>query len=147
MHELIGRVADERTMSTLEALEETRQASFTRLSGLVHASVPPKVEYKLMTLGLALDAAFHGRKGVGSAKSGGVEQACQSFDDKIGACWKTGPGPPQFEALATKPPSRCSPPSHGFSGPLLLGPPTSVHIRIRRCGTVNMVGASASRPE
>jgi DNA-binding HxlR family transcriptional regulator len=83
--ELIGRVADKWTMLILEVLTERGELRFTRLSetvpgisykmltqtlrsmereGLivrtVHPVIPPKVEYKLTTLGYSLGAAFCG---------------------------------------------------------------------------------------
>ena len=83
--ELIGRVADKWTMLILEVLTERGELRFTRLSefvpgisykmltqtlrsmereGLiertVHPVVPPKVEYRLTSLGLSLGAAFCG---------------------------------------------------------------------------------------
>src|SRR5208282_742757 len=85
VNDLIGRVADKWTMLVLEVLAEKGVLRFTRLSefvegisqkmltqtlrqmerdGLitrtVHPVVPPKVEYKLTTLGLGLGAAFCG---------------------------------------------------------------------------------------
>jgi DNA-binding HxlR family transcriptional regulator len=83
--ELIGRVADKWTMMIIEALTERGELRFTRLSEIipgisykmltqtlrqmereglvvrtVHPVVPPKVEYRLTTLGLSLSAAFCG---------------------------------------------------------------------------------------
>ncbi len=83
--ELIGRIADKWTMLILEVLTERGELRFTRLSeflpgisykmlthtlrsmereGLiqrtVHPIVPPRVEYKLTSLGLTLGAAFCG---------------------------------------------------------------------------------------
>jgi DNA-binding HxlR family transcriptional regulator len=83
--DLIGRVADKWTMLILEVLAEKGVLRFTRLSesvqgisqkmltqtlrqmerdGLitrtVHPVVPPKVEYKLTSIGLSLGAAFCG---------------------------------------------------------------------------------------
>jgi len=82
---LIGRVADKWTMLIIEALTERGELRFTRLSEIipgisykmltqtlrqmereglvvrtVHPVVPPKVEYRLTTLGLSLSAAFCG---------------------------------------------------------------------------------------
>ena len=83
--ELIGRVADKWTMLVIEVLTEKGELRFTRLrefvpavsykmltqtlrsmerEGLVartvHPVIPPKVEYRLTTLGLSLSAAFCG---------------------------------------------------------------------------------------
>lgn len=83
--ELIGRVADKWTMMIIEVLTERGEVRFTRLSEMVpgisykmltqtlrqmereglvvrtvHPVVPPKVEYRLTTLGLSLSAAFCG---------------------------------------------------------------------------------------
>src|SRR6202142_1845739 len=85
VNDLIGRVADKWTMLILEVLAEKGVLRFTRLSesvqgisqkmltqtlrqmerdGLitrtVHPVVPPKVEYKLTSIGLSLGAAFCG---------------------------------------------------------------------------------------
>ncbi|WP_428483515.1 winged helix-turn-helix transcriptional regulator [Rhodopila sp.] len=110
VHELIGRVADKWTMLVLEVLGEHGELRFTRLSELVpgisqkmltqtvrhmerdgflvrtvHAVVPPKVEYKLTTLGLTLGAAFCGVWVWAVENLDGVEQARQAFDDKTRA--------------------------------------------------------------
>lgn len=107
VHELIGRVADKWTMLVLEVLGEYGELRFTRLSELVpgisqkmltqtvrhmerdgllvrtvHAIVPPKVEYKLTTLGLTLGAAFCGVWVWAVENLDGVEQARQAFDGK-----------------------------------------------------------------
>ncbi len=83
--ELIGRVADKWTMMIIEVLTERGEVRFTRLSEMVpgisykmltqtlrpmereglvvrtvHPVVPPRVEYRLTTLGLSLSAAFCG---------------------------------------------------------------------------------------
>jgi len=83
--EVIGRVADKWTMLILEVLTERSELRFTRLSEAVpgisykmltqtlrqmeregfvertvHPVIPPKVEYKLTSLGLSLSAAFCG---------------------------------------------------------------------------------------
>ena len=110
VHELIGRVADKWTMLILEVLNEHGELRFTRLSGLVpgisqkmltqtlrhmerdglvmrtvHAVVPPKVEYRLTTLGLTLGAAFCG-VGVWAVENlDGVEQARLAFARKTAA--------------------------------------------------------------
>ncbi len=107
VHELIGRVADKWTMLVLEVLGEHGELRFTRLSELVpgisqkmltqtlrhmerdgllvrtvHPVVPPKVEYKLTTLGLTLGAAFCGVWVWAVENLDGVEQARQAFDGK-----------------------------------------------------------------
>ena len=83
--QLIGRVADKWTMLVLEALDQGGELRFTELArrvegvsqkmltqtlrgmerdGLVirtvHATVPPRVEYRLTDLGTSLGAAFCG---------------------------------------------------------------------------------------
>ena len=105
VHELIGRVADKWTMLVLEALGEQGELRFTRLSRLVpgvsqkmltqtlrhmerdgllvrtvHPVVPPRVEYKLTTLGLTLGAAFCGVWVWAVENLDGVEQARHAFD-------------------------------------------------------------------
>ena len=107
VHELIGRVADKWTMLVLEVLGEHGELRFTRLSELVpgisqkmltqtvrhmerdgllvrtvHAVVPPKVEYKLTSLGLTLGAAFCGVWVWAVENFDGVEQAREAFDEK-----------------------------------------------------------------
>ena len=111
VHELIGRVADKWTMLVLEVLGEHGELRFTRLSELVpgisqkmltqtvrrmerdgllvrtvHPVVPPKVEYRLTTLGLTLGAAFCGVWVWAVENLDGVEQARQAFDGKTRAC-------------------------------------------------------------
>jgi DNA-binding HxlR family transcriptional regulator len=106
VNDLIGRVADKWTMLILEVLTEKGELRFTRLSealegisqkmltqtlrrmerdGLitrtVHPVVPPKVEYKLTTLGLGLGAAFCGVWVWASDNLEQVEQARRAFDD------------------------------------------------------------------
>ena len=110
VHELIGRVADKWTMLVLEILGEHGELRFTRLGELVpgisqkmltqtlrhmerdgllvrtvHPVVPPKVEYKLTTLGLTLGAAFCGVWVWAVENLDGVEQARQAFDSKTRA--------------------------------------------------------------
>lgn len=105
VNDLIGRVADKWTMLILEVLAEKGELRFTRLSeaidgisqkmltqtlrhmerdGLlirtVHPVVPPRVEYKLTTLGLSLGAAFCGVWVWASDHLEQVEQARQTFD-------------------------------------------------------------------
>ncbi len=111
VHDLIGRVADKWTMLVLDVLGEHGELRFTRLSELVpgisqkmltqtlrhmerdgflvrtvHAVVPPKVEYRLTTLGLTLGAAFCGVWVWAVENLDGVEHARQAFDDKTRAC-------------------------------------------------------------
>lgn len=103
--ELIGRVADKWTMLIIEALTEKGELRFTRLrecvpavsykmltqtlrsmerEGLVartvHPVIPPKVEYRLTTLGLSLSAAFCGVWMWAEKHIGDVEQARVTFD-------------------------------------------------------------------
>jgi DNA-binding HxlR family transcriptional regulator len=105
VNDLIGRVADKWTMLILEILAEKGQLRFTRLGesvvgisqkmltqtlrqmerdGLVtrtvHPVVPPKVEYKLTTLGLSLGAAFCGVWVWAAENLKHVEQARLKFD-------------------------------------------------------------------
>lgn len=105
VNDLIGRVADKWTMLILEVLTEKGELRFTRLSeaidgisqkmltqtlrhmerdGLlirtVHPVVPPRVEYKLTTLGLGLGAAFCGVWVWASDNLEQVEQARRTFD-------------------------------------------------------------------
>jgi DNA-binding HxlR family transcriptional regulator len=106
VNELIGRVADKWTMIILEVLAERGELRFTRLSELVegvsqkmltqtlrqmerdglvirtvHPVVPPKVEYKLTTLGLSLGAAFCGVWVWAAENLKQVEQARRKFDE------------------------------------------------------------------
>ena len=103
--ELIGRVADKWTMLVIEVLTEKGELRFTRLrecvpavsykmltqtlrsmerEGLVartvHPVIPPKVEYRLTTLGLSLSAAFCGVWMWAESHIGEVEQARVAFD-------------------------------------------------------------------
>ena len=109
VNDLIGRVADKWTMLILEVLAENGEMRFTRLGeavdgisqkmltqtlrqmerdGLlirtVHPVVPPKVEYKLTTLGLGLGAAFCGVWIWASDNLEQVEQARHAFDQASG---------------------------------------------------------------
>jgi DNA-binding HxlR family transcriptional regulator len=104
--DLIGRVADKWTMLILEVLTEKGEMRFTRLSeavegisqkmltqtlrqmerdGLVtrkvYPVVPPKVEYKLTTLGMSLGAAFCGVWIWAAENLEQVETARHKFDD------------------------------------------------------------------
>jgi DNA-binding HxlR family transcriptional regulator len=83
VHEVIGRVADKWTMIILETLTQHGELRFTRLAELatgisqkmltqtlrqmerdgfvirtVHPVIPPRVEYKLTTMGFNLSGAF-----------------------------------------------------------------------------------------
>ena len=103
--ELIGRVADKWTMLVIEALTEKGELRFTRLrecvpavsykmltqtlrsmereglvSRTVHPVIPPKVEYRLTTLGLSLSAAFCGVWMWAEEHIGEVEQARAAFE-------------------------------------------------------------------
>jgi DNA-binding HxlR family transcriptional regulator len=105
--DLIGKVADKWTMLILEVLAEKGELRFTRLGeflegisqkmltqtlrqmerdGLierkVYPVVPPKVEYKLTTLGLTLGAAFCGVWVWAADNLTLVEQARIDFDKK-----------------------------------------------------------------
>ncbi len=105
--ELIGRVADKWTMLVIEVLTEKGELRFTRLresvpavsykmltqtlrsmerEGLVartvHPVIPPKVEYRLTTLGLSLSAAFCGVWMWAEKHIGEVEQARGTFEQK-----------------------------------------------------------------
>ena len=103
--ELIGRVADKWTMLVIEVLTEKGELRFTRLrecvpavsykmltqtlrsmerEGLVartvHPVIPPKVEYRLTTLGLSLSAAFCGVWMWAEEHIAEVEQARAAFE-------------------------------------------------------------------
>jgi len=105
VNELIGRVADKWTMLVLEVLEEHGECRFTRVAGhipgisqkmltqtlrqmerdglvhrTVHAVVPPKVEYRLTTLGLSLGEAFCGVWLWAEANLANVDAARSAFD-------------------------------------------------------------------
>ena len=107
VNELIGRVADKWTLLVLEELEDHGTCRFTELSrrvpgisqkmltqtlrqmerdGLVHrtvhAVVPPKVEYRLTTLGRSLGEAFCGVWLWAEANLAAVETARIVFDDR-----------------------------------------------------------------
>lgn len=103
--DLIGRVADKWTMLIIEVLTEKGELRFTRLrecvpavsykmltqtlramerEGLVartvHPVIPPKVEYRLTTLGLSLSAAFCGVWMWAEEHIGEVEKARATFE-------------------------------------------------------------------
>ena len=105
VNDLIGRVADKWTMLVLEALTEHGELRFTRLSdaipgisqkmltqtlrqmereGLlvrtVHPVVPPKVEYRLTSLGTSLGMAFCGVWIWAAENLEEVEQSRRAFD-------------------------------------------------------------------
>ena len=105
VNDLIDRVADKWTMLILEVLTEKGELRFTRLGELVqgisqkmltqtlrnmerdglvrrtiHPVVPPKVEYKLTSLGLSLGAAFCGVWVWAAENLEDVEQARRDFD-------------------------------------------------------------------
>jgi DNA-binding HxlR family transcriptional regulator len=105
--ELIGRVADKWTMMVIEVLTEHGELRFTRLSEMVpgisykmltqtlrqlereglvcrtvHPVVPPRVEYRLTTLGFSLSAAFCGVWMWAEEHLTEVESARAAFDDK-----------------------------------------------------------------
>ncbi|MBC8038209.1 MAG: helix-turn-helix transcriptional regulator [Rhizobiales bacterium] len=108
VNDLIGRVADKWTMLILEALAEQGEMRFTRLSEAVHGIsqkmltqtvrqmerdglltrtihpvVPPKVEYKLTSLGLSLGAAFCGVWIWAEKNLQQVEGARHAFDARL----------------------------------------------------------------
>src|SRR5271169_2562938 len=110
VNDLIGCVADKWTMLVLEVLTEKGELRFTRLSefvegisqkmltqtlrqmerdGLitrtVHPVVPPKVEYKLTTLGMSLGAAFCGVWVWAAENLKHVERSRLKFDKRGGA--------------------------------------------------------------
>jgi DNA-binding HxlR family transcriptional regulator len=103
--EVIGRVADKWTMQILEVLTEAGEQRFTQIGravegisqkmltqtlrqmerdGLlirtVHPVVPPRVEYRLTTLGLELSEAFCGVWLWAERHLTEIESARQSFD-------------------------------------------------------------------
>ena len=105
--ELIGRVADKWTMLILEVLGEKGELRFTRIGELVdgisqkmltqtlrlmerdglvvrtvHPVVPPKVEYRLTSLGVTLGAAFCGVWVWAGDNLMEVERARLAFDTK-----------------------------------------------------------------
>ena len=105
--ELIGRVADKWTMLILEVLTERGELRFTRLSEMVpgisykmltqtlrfmeregliartvHPVIPPKVEYKLTTLGYSLGAAFCGVWMWAEKHLDEIERARAAFDQR-----------------------------------------------------------------
>jgi DNA-binding HxlR family transcriptional regulator len=108
--ELIGGVADKWTMLILEVLADEGELRFTRLGELVegisqkmltqtlrrmerdglvtrtvHPVVPPKVEYKLTSVGFGLGAAFCGVWMWAEANLAQVEAARRAFDEQAAA--------------------------------------------------------------
>lgn len=107
VHELIGRVADKWTMIILEVLGEHGTLRFTQLGQLaggisqkmltqtlrqmerdglvvrtVHPVIPPRVEYRLTSLGESLGAAFCGVWIWAEAHLPAIERARQAFDER-----------------------------------------------------------------
>lgn len=105
VNELIGRVADKWTMIVLEVLAAQGELRFTALGqqvpgisqkmltqtlramerdGLVirtiHPVIPPRVDYKLTTLGLSLGEAFCGVWHWAEAHLAQIETARRNFD-------------------------------------------------------------------
>jgi DNA-binding HxlR family transcriptional regulator len=105
VNDLIGRVADKWTMIILEKLAEHGELRFTQLGRLVggisqkmltqtlrhmerdgmvertvHATVPPRVDYRLTDLGAGLGAAFCGVWIWAEDNLTKIEQARQAFD-------------------------------------------------------------------
>ncbi|MCJ2177621.1 winged helix-turn-helix transcriptional regulator [Novosphingobium album (ex Hu et al. 2023)] len=105
--ELIGRVADKWTMVLLELLEERGEMRFTQIAravpgisqkmltqtlrrmerdGMVcrtvHAVVPPRVDYRLTSLGESLGEAFCGVWLWAEQHLARVEQARREFDER-----------------------------------------------------------------
>jgi DNA-binding HxlR family transcriptional regulator len=104
---LIGRIADKWTMAVLELLAEKGEMRFTRIAegvpgisqkmltqtlrqmerdGLltrtIHPVVPPKVEYRLTSLGLGLGAAFCDVWTWAEENLGQITSARQAFDQR-----------------------------------------------------------------
>ncbi len=104
---IIAQVADKWTMLVLEVLEEGGTMRFTEISRsvpeisqkmltqtlramerdgfvdrLVHAVVPPKVEYSLTELGLSLSAAFCGVWEWAASRHTDIEEARRTFATK-----------------------------------------------------------------
>jgi DNA-binding HxlR family transcriptional regulator len=109
VHELIGRVADKWTMIILDVLAEHGELRFSRLAQLagnisqkmltqtlrhmerdglvvrtVYPVVPPKVEYRLTTLGETLGMAFCGVWEWAAKNLAKVEAARNAFDRRAG---------------------------------------------------------------
>lgn len=109
VHDLIGHVADKWTMIVLEVLAEEGELRFTQLArqvhgisqkmltqtlrqmerdGMVtrtvHAVVPPRVDYRLTTLGESLGAAFCGVWIWAEDNLARVEASREAFDTKAG---------------------------------------------------------------
>ena len=109
VNDLIGRVADKWTMIILEVLAEQGELRFTQLARqvtgisqkmltqtlrrmerdgmvtrLVHAVVPPRVDYRLTPLGASLGGAFCGVWIWAEDNLPQVEAAREAFDRKPG---------------------------------------------------------------
>ncbi len=107
VNEVIAQVADKWTMLLIEVLHDHGEQRFTRISekvpgisqkmltqtlrqmernGLiirtVHPVVPPKVEYRLTTLGMTLGEAFCGVWSWAEDNLDAVETSRQTFDKK-----------------------------------------------------------------
>jgi|ERR1700730_1093870 len=107
VHEILGRIADKWTLLVIDALETQGESRFSQLrqhipgvsqkmltktlrqlerDGLisrhVHASVPPRVDYKLTELGERLSESLCGIWVWVSENLGRVESARQRFDGK-----------------------------------------------------------------
>jgi DNA-binding HxlR family transcriptional regulator len=110
VNEVIAQVADKWTMLLIEVLHDHGEQRFTRISekvpgisqkmltqtlrqmernGLivrtVHPVVPPKVEYRLTTLGMTLGEAFCGVWTWAEDNLDAVEASRQTFDKKVSA--------------------------------------------------------------
>ena len=133
VNDLIGRVADKWTMLILEVLAEAGELRFTRLGELVegisqkmltqtlrqmerdglvtrtvHPVVPPKVEYKLTSLGMSLGAAFCGVWVWAAENLNEVERARLQFD-------RSG-GPDGMQAKRSSRPSAAAAHAKGSAG-------------------------------
>ena len=109
VNDVIGRVADKWTMLILEVLAEHGEQRFTRLGQLVggvsqkmltqtlrqmerdglvvrtvHPVIPPKVEYRLTDLGVALAEAFCGVWTWAEKNIDRIETARAAFDGRKG---------------------------------------------------------------
>lgn len=107
VHEIIGRVADKWTMIVLEVLGEHGTLRFTRLGELaggisqkmltqtlrqmerdglvvrtVHPVIPPRVEYRLTSLGESLGAAFCGVWTWAERHHDEIASARRTFDER-----------------------------------------------------------------
>jgi DNA-binding HxlR family transcriptional regulator len=92
VNDIIAQVADKWTMHLIEVLHDHGELRFTRIGeqmpGIsqkmlirtVHAVVPPKVEYRLTSLGMTLGEAFCGVWSWAEDSLDEVEAARQAFD-------------------------------------------------------------------